>query len=89
MQEKCKDSEHNELRLKLKTDNKKEQYYLPSPQHKPNIHSNSDSYAFVPVLTDILVQVPEDEELKEEQNKGEDKNTKMEYGSDNTVKILR
>ena len=78
----CKESEQKEL----KTENDKKQYYPSSPQYTHNFPFGSDSYVFVPLLTDKLVPSPEG---LTEQNAKEDKDSEMNYDSDNTVNILR
>ena len=81
-EEESKDSEVKELKQKPKT------HYPPSPQSTPSFHPGSDSEGFTPILTDMMVPAPE-KELKEEQNKKEDRYSETDYDSDNNVSILR
>ena len=83
-EEKSKDSDQEELKQKPMTD------YLPSHQYTPSFHTGSESEGYIPVFTDMLVPAPEEEyNVKEEQDKEEDKNFETDYNSDDTIGILR
>ena len=63
-----KENKQNEPELKGKK-NKKEEYYLSSPQDTPYCPSGFDDNTLTPTLTDTLVPAPETESDKGQKKK--------------------
>ena len=86
--------ENGQKEIELKSENnKKEEYYPPSPQYVPYSPSGFDDDTLAPTLTDTLPPAPEktsnEKQDKDEDTKDKETDSETEYDLDDTMDILQ